>query len=397
MSRLTRHPWATCLLSLAALAFTRPGARAQLPLNSAAYFRQLNGLGAALALNPLSGLGGVGSAASLAGLSANPYGAGGLANGLSGGGYNPYGSYYEDPNGAYLRGGAQVITSQGRFMVSQQQAYVLRAQVRAEVVANSRKRFDEWLYERENTPSAEAERLRFQLQSAQRARNNPTLTEIWSGKSLNDILVDLQKHPVSGVSAERGNLPDWLREDGLGQINVTKGAGSVGVLKNGGRLQWPVALAGPDYAEARDRLAHLAEDEVRQAEFNGQADADIIRQMTGELDKLTQRLRKAGQGLSVSEYIEAKTFLGHFGDAVTALRQGEVGNYFAGQNSRKVNTIAELVKYMTEQGLQFAPALPGDRRAYTVLHQALAAYGAPGQEQTTERRSPLSGDSKGTY
>src|SRR5438309_995503 len=113
MSRLTRRPWAACLLGLAALAFTRPGACAQSPLLTAAYLRQLNGLGAAMAFNPLAGLGGVGGAASLAGLYGSPYGAGGLANGLSGGGNNPYGSYYEDPNGAYLRGGAQVITSQG--------------------------------------------------------------------------------------------------------------------------------------------------------------------------------------------------------------------------------------------------------------------------------------------
>jgi hypothetical protein len=158
-----------------------------------------------------------------------------------------------------------------------------------------------------------------------------------------------------------------------------------------------MALAGSDYAKPRERLAALAQDAVRQAEFNTRVDAGTLQQMTRELDNLRQRLRTDSRSLSAAEYIEAKSFLGHFGDAVSALRQADVGNYLTDQYALKVNTVAELVRYMTEQGLQFAPALPGDRGAYLVLHQALATYGQPRQLQTAERKSPPSGDSKGTY
>jgi hypothetical protein len=363
---------------------------------------QINNPGAVGTANPYAGLGNYGSASTLGALSANPYGTGGLGNGSYGGygsgyGQNPYGGYSEDPNGAVLKGGAQATDSQARFLLYQQQAYWLREQVRTQRIANERKRFDEWFYEREKTPTAEENRHRAQLQSAQRARNAPPLTEIWSGKSLNDILVDLQKHRVSGVSAVGGNLPSSLDEDGLQHINVTRGAGSIGLLKNEGQLQWPVALTGSDYARVRERLAVLAQGAIRQAEFNARVDAGTIRRIDLDLDKLRQQLRADGQSLSASEYIEAKRFLDHFADALRALRQTDVGNYFTGQYALKVNTVAELVRYMTEQGLQFAPALPGDRAAYLALHRALAAYGQSRQLQTAERKSSPSADSKGTY
>ncbi len=406
MSKISlARPWVTCLLGLAALAVTGSVVRGQTPMRSRLTQQQFDNLAAlsrlymptgAFGVNPDVGLGIHGGTGllggSLANLYANPSGAGTPAN-------NPYGSGtgYEDPNGAILWGGAQTIDSLGRFLVNQQQAYLLREQVRTLRVANARKRFDELLYERENTPTAEEQRRRLQLQSAQRARNHPPVTEIWSGKSLNDILVDLQRQPVSGVSADRSTLPGLLDEAGLRQINVTNGTGSVGLLKNEGRLQWPVALAGSDYAKPRERLTALAQTAVGQAKANARVDAGTIQQMTGELDKLHRQLRTNGRSLSASEYIEAKRFLSHFDDAVIALQQTDGGNYLSGKYALKVKTVAELVKYMTEQGLRFAPALPGDRGAYVVLHQALATYGQSRQSQTIERKSLPSGDSKGTY
>jgi hypothetical protein len=404
MFSLTRRPWVAFLLGLTVLAWIRPVARAQVWSNPGITLPQLNGLGSSLAVNPYGGLGNYGGAAALASLYANPYGAAGLANGAYGGygtgyGQSPYGTYYEDPNGAILRGGAQVTDSQGRFLLYQQQAYWYREQVRSQRIANDRKRFDEALYEREKTPTAEDNRRRAQLQSAQRARTAPPVTEIWSGKSLNDLLVDLQKHPINGVATEDGNLPKSLDEDGLKHINVAKGAAGIGLLKNEGQLHWPVALAGSDYARLRERLGSLAQDAVRQAQFNARVDAGTIRQMVLELDGIRRQLRTEGQSLSASEYIESKGFLDHFADAIGTLRQTDIGNYFSGQYALKVNTVANLVKYMTEQGLQFAPALPGDRGAYLALHQALAAYGQSRQLQTAERKpsTPAEDSKGGTY
>jgi hypothetical protein len=273
--------------------------------------------------------------------------------------------------------------SQGRFIVNQQQAYLLREPVRSQKVATARKVFDENLYERQRTPTAEEERRRLEAQSVQRARNHPPVTEIWSGKALNDLLKDLQTRPVNRVSVDHDALPTSL--DGLRHINVAKGAGSIGLLKNEGRLHWPVALTGSDYAEQRDGLTALAQEAVQQAEFNSQVDAGTIRRLTDGLNKLRHQLRKTVSDLAPAEYIEAKNFVDAFDDAITALRQADAGTHLAGRYLLRATTIAELVRYMTEHGLRFAPALPGDRDAYLVLHQALASYGQPAPLETAAR------------
>jgi hypothetical protein len=125
--------------------------------------------------------------------------------------YNPYSSSYYDPFNGYLRGGADVINAQGRFMANQQQAYLTREQVRSERIANRRKIFDQYLYGREKTPTPEEERQRRQLEQLNRSRNNPPLTEIWSGKALNDILTDLSL-------AEERRPPQLVRCSGQRRI-----------------------------------------------------------------------------------------------------------------------------------------------------------------------------------
>lgn len=318
-----------------------------------------------------------------ASLYANPYaGSPGYENSY----YNPYmyGYNYNDYYGGYLRGGADVINAQGRFEVNTQQAYLMREQVRSERIANRRKMFDEYLYEREKAPTVEDERQRRQLEQLSRSRNNPPLTEIWSGKALNDILADLRKlpakAPAGGQLVNLQQLP--LDDDGLKHINVTQGAGNIALLKNEGRLNWPTALGGPEYKELRERVSSLAQAAVRQAEFNGRVDSGTITQLNNDVENLQKQLRKNSGDLPFAVYTEAKTFLNNLSDAVSALRQRDVGNYFTGKFALKAKTVPELVDLMTKQGLQFAPAVPGDESAYVALHQALANYDVAAQAQT---------------
>jgi len=416
MFRLRKWIGVTVVLGLTLLAFRIPKAAAQTPdfqvrrgltIRQAAY--NIATLGQALsfvppytlgfnpyprivanplAASPLSAYaGGVANPyASLyaASLYSNPYMS---SPGYGSGYYNPYmyGSY--DPYSGYLRGGADVINAQGRFMVNTQQAYLTREQVRSEHVANRRKIFDEYLYEREKTPTAEEERQRHQLEQLNRSRNNPPVTEIWSGKALNDILADLRKLPAKapqgGQLVNIQQLP--LDEEGLKHINVTQGTGNIGLLKNEGRLNWPVALNGPDFKEQRERINSLSQAAVRQAEFNGHVDPGTLTQLNSDVDSLQRQLRKNGGDLPFAAYTEAKGFLNNLDEALAALRQSDVGNYFTGKFALKAKTVPELVDHMRKQGLQFAPAIPGDEGAYVALHQALANYDLAAQAQTASR------------
>ena len=361
-------------------------------------------LATTLGLNPYAGFGNVASLSSAyaagvnpnAALYSNPYSAANPAASLYGG-YssagqyaspygNPSGSLYQDPNGAYLSGGASVINAQSRFLVSEQLAYQMREQVRGERVANRRKIFEEYLYEREKTPSAEAERQKAQRDQLNRSRNNPPVTEIWSGKALNDLLSDLRQLAASGQWSNGRTLPLPLDEAGLNHINVAKKlGGSIALLKNDGRFDWPSALTIPDSQGLREQLTIRAQVAIRQAEFNGRVDKGLLQQMNGNVNILQKQLRQRASNLSPSEYIEANNFLHHFEEALHALGQPDVGNHFTGKYALKARTVTELVQQMTDKGLHFAPALPGDETAYSALYQALVTYDRAAQPQVTAR------------
>jgi len=64
------------------------------------------------------------------------------------------------------------------------------------------------------------------------------------------------------------------------------------------------------------------------------------------------------------------------GQTVTALKDRNVSNYFNDNWRPRGRNVAELVKYMGEKGLWFAPATPSDEAAYLALYHALAAFDA---------------------
>jgi hypothetical protein len=409
MFRLRKWIGVAMALGLTLLAFRAPEAAAQSPgfqvrrgltIGQAAY--NIATLGQALSFVPPYTLGfnpyprvvvNPGAANQFASLYSNPYatsagyGSSYYSPYLSG--YGGYGSYgYYDPYNGYLRGGADVITAQGRFMVNTQDAYLKREQVRSEHTTSRRKILDAYLYEREKMPTPEDERQRHQLEQLNRSRNNPPVTEVWSGKALNDILADLRKLPAkppqAGQLVNVQQLP--LDEEALKHINVTQGTGNIGVLKNEGRLNWPVALNGPDFKEQRERINSLTQAAVRQAEFNGHVDPGTLTQFNRDVDNLQSQLRKHGGDLPFAAYTEAKGFLNNLDNALAALRQPDVGNYFVGKFTLKAKTVPELVDHMRKQGLQFAPATPGDEGAYVALHQALANYDLAAQAQMASSR-----------
>ncbi len=79
-------------------------------------------------------------------------------------------------------------------------------------------------------------------------------------------------------------------------------------------------------------------------------------------------------GLSPDQYVESKRYLKLVGNTVTALKGRDVSNYFNGNWTAKGKNVAELVQFMREKGLWFAPATPIDEPAYLALYYALASY-----------------------
>jgi hypothetical protein len=318
------------------------------------------------ALNPYAG---VLNAYGAGSLTSNPYGGGDL-NAYPGA--SPYGGYYESPVGGYLRGTADIITAQGKWQMDTQRAYLLREQWRREKVETRKRIFDQYLYEREKTPTFEEERQRFLQQELARSLNSPPMVEVWSGQALNTVLSDLAKTDEKKLASRAPKIP--LDEDVLKHLNLTSGGGgNAGLLRNEGQLSWPPTLRGDEYKPERELLSTLAPEAIKQA-IGGKVDSSILRDMGNAVDRMQQKLAANIKDLSPNQYADARRFLGYFEDAMRILGRPDAGDYFSKKFVPTSKDVGELVKFMTSKGLSFAPAVPGDEAAYVAVHRALVAY-----------------------
>jgi hypothetical protein len=310
-----------------------------------------------------------------ASLSTSPYS--GYDNSSAYGGYG----YYESPIGGYMRGTADIMSAQGRWFKDVQQALQMKEKFKQEQIATRRQKLDEYLYEREKAPTPEDERQRAVQLQITRSLNNPPLGEILSGQAPNNVLADIRRNEPK--KANHPSIP--LDEDLLRHINLTPGTGNPGLLKNDGRIVWPLALQSDDYRSERELLNSLAPEAIRQA-VNGRVDPGTLKDMNTALSKLRDKLTANINDVTPNNYIEASSFLGYFGDAMKILARPDAGDFFSSRFANKGMTVEDLVKYMSDKGVTFAPAVIGDESAYQALHRALVAYDVGSRAQYTAEK-----------
>lgn len=279
--------------------------------------------------------------------------------------------YVYAPGSGNLFGSASVINAGTGYMLGVQQAKLGQQAVKRAKLENKRAAFDEWKYEQANTPTPEDLRERDQAIQLRRMRNDPAVTDVWSGTALNVLLRDLQRLHAGQTSISTGMLnPDVLK-----RINVTGSRNdvSLGLLRDDGKLQWPFALRAPEFNDDREAIEQEMVKAVRQAKSGGVA-FDTVNALGQSVERLLNRLRQQVRDMPSNQWTEAKRYVDQLQAAVRTLQDPAVANYFNGKWSAQGNTVEELVKYMTTQGLRFAPATQGDETAYQVLYQDLLAY-----------------------
>jgi hypothetical protein len=307
------------------------------------------------------------------GYSSSPgYGTGSNSYGM--GGYNS--SYsYADPFGGGLRGAAEAIRAQGQFEKDFQGARLLNQEVERSKLETRRKIYDEWLYERANTPTVVDIQEKTQKLENRRALLGMPLSEILSGYALNTILDDLRKRASWGGKDPYGPIdPELLR-----QINVTSqsSGGNVGVfkpVKEGGPLAWPLPLQAAAYQDEVRRLNQRAAEAVKLVQNAGQVDPGTLNDMKEDVRRLRSKVSAHIDDLTPSQSIEANRFLNQLDDGVKGLAQPDVASYFTDKFAAKGKTVPELVQYMAQKGLKFAPATGGDEAAYSALYNYLVGY-----------------------
>ncbi len=283
--------------------------------------------------------------------------------------YYPYPSMGNLGPGYFLQGAANVVGSTGDLYVKQEQARVTREQANQAKIDTKRKTFDEMRYEKANTPYYTETLEQNESFRLRRIMNNATDAEIKSGTAMNTILPylrDLTNHGVMGPSIT-------LDQDNLRHINVVGAGetGSLGLLANGGKMDWPFVLRGP----TQKALAKLLP-QVVAATSDGTLDSAMYGAVKKEVAKLEEEQRKKfhREEIDGGEYLVGKRFTDSLDGAIKLLQQPNAQQLLTGALKATGRTIPELVQNMSQKGLKFAPAAPGYEAPYYGLFNSMVSY-----------------------
>jgi hypothetical protein len=283
----------------------------------------------------------------------------------------PYGDPWGNPTGGGLTGAANAINAQGEFEKQFQEARLMNQDVERSKLDTRRAKIEQWQWERNNLPTLEDNRRRDQYEQLRRSVNDPPPAEIWDGSALNRILTAIQQAQPPGSPGPMIPLNPSL----MTQLNLTAGASSTGpgLLKNGPKLRWPLALqddAFDGYRQGIDTLMKAAYDQV----LAGDVDGKVLRQLYQQLDQFEASLKSKIEEMTPTQNVQGKRYLRELRSTVKVLEQPEAHDMFAAARTGPPRTVGDLVQGMTAKGQKFGPALAGSEPAYTSLHSSLVAY-----------------------
>lgn len=279
----------------------------------------------------------------------------------------PYPTYYGRQGGT-LAGGAQFLQSQGNVLVQQEQARITRQQAEQEKLKTKRMAFDQMMYEKANTPSFTEEQEKVDALRLRRMMTQPNRQEIIRGDTLNAMLPALRPLADQGTQGPPAPLSPYVLRD----INVSGSDGrGVGVLRDGGKVRWPIALRG----EGQKKLDTLLPTCVARA-VDGTLDAKLLKEVRTQVARLSDDLRTQfhKEQIDSTQFLAGKRFMEDLTASVQALERPDVARYFDGTFTAQGHNVPELVNHMTLQGLRFAPASPGQESAYNALHNSFVAF-----------------------
>jgi hypothetical protein len=291
--------------------------------------------------------------------------------------YPGYPGYYPPPGyggfgpGNTLNGAANVISASGQLFINQEQARVEREKANQAKILTKRQTFDEMMYEKANTPTFTENQEKTEMMIVRRVMNNPLPAEVTSGQSQNILLPYLDKLLRVGVQGPPISLDPTM----LKSINVTtgKGGANIGILRDGGKLDWPFALRGA----TQKKLTPLFPKLVSSA-MAGDVDFDLYTQASKGVSQLQGELKQRffKDEIDASSYLEGKHFLDSLESSMKMIRSPSAAKFLNGTYAATGRTVPELVYNMTAKGLRFAPATPGNDAPYYALQSALVSFAA---------------------
>jgi hypothetical protein len=263
---------------------------------------------------------------------------------------------------------------QSHYLLTVQQAYLVREQVRQTRIETRRLLLEQARQERLYRMSPEYQEY-LHWSRVQPELNNPPDTRILSGYSLNVLLDEIQRrHTLGECGPDVPVDPEVLRQLNLG-VQGTEGPAHLGAMEAGAELAWPMPLRDPRYDSARTAFESAFRIAEQEARFSQAVTYETLQDLERRMGQLRGIRDAAVREVALADSIEVKAYLDRLGETVAALsRPALVRQLAAHAAGPPAGTVAELIEHLGTTGFRFGPAMPGDEAAYHAAHTALAAY-----------------------
>lgn len=233
-------------------------------------------------------------------------------------------------------------------------------------VAQPRNAFNRWANDRNR--QGQPEPLQKKEDDLNRNLTQPELKDVISGEALNSILEALIAMPEK----LKKTVPVAIEESTLKRLNFTRGTGSIGVLRDQGVINWPVALQSlVPIAMGRQEIETRFADAYKLVADGGKADMAALDDLTKRVDQLKEQLTGDGKSLTFAENVAAKRFLSSLEDSILFLKQPDAVEWLPGKCRLKPATVQEMVQIMADKKIRFAPALIGNDQVNISTHLML--------------------------
>jgi hypothetical protein len=281
------------------------------------------------------------------------------------------GSSNTTPSG-YRTGGAYAGSTQSRSSNTNaaekaEPIEIVFADRPAPAADEPRNAFNRWQNQRHR--QAQQDPIRRNEEELYRNLTQPELKDVISGESLNMILESLIAMPEKF----KKTAPIVFEEDTLSRLNFTRGTGSIGLLRDEGRIAWPPALQAREaLAPARQEIEKRFAEAYRQVAENGRTDLAALDDLLKHVDQLNNQIAASEKSLTFAENVAASRFLASLEDSIRFLKQPDASEWLPGKCKLKPATVQELVQIMADKRIRFAPALVGNDNVNISTHLMLA-------------------------
>jgi hypothetical protein len=274
--------------------------------------------------------------------------------------------------GAALQGAASLTSAQGAYWNQIEQARIAREQSYQASIETAKQRveFQKW-YE-QNRPTALTMAATAKASALNWARNDAEDTQIWDGRALNVLLQSILTafNPTAGPNIGL----DQTTVRGL-NLMLPSSRGSLALAKNGGKIAWTETLEGSAFDDARNGFSQQFAEGIKTALGGNTAPLVQIKILQDQLKILNSTLDDQVQDISPTAYIDSRRLLNQLKYAIQGLSNPLLCATCSDKWKKQIHTVADVVKYCMDNGMQFGPAVAGgDYPAYIAFYYAIRNY-----------------------